>query len=117
MNLVKEGNKNWSELTTKCFSLRMHCDLLLNAEIPGLFLLVIILRMEVQEFSLRNNCQLCWEYFSAGACREKITTIENAERDTSFANDLKYGKYAFEYFLIIQISRHHICNLIRKQDI
>lgn len=55
MYLVKEGNKNWSELTTKDFSLRMRCDLLLNAERPGLFLLVIILRMDVQEFSLRNK--------------------------------------------------------------
>ena len=65
MNLVKEGNKNWPELKTNDFSLRMRCDLLLNAEKPGLFLLVIILRMEIQEFPLRNYCQLCWEYFSA----------------------------------------------------
>jgi hypothetical protein len=50
MNSVKEGNKNWPELTTNDFSFRMRCDLLLNAEKAGLFLLVIILRMEYNNF-------------------------------------------------------------------
>jgi hypothetical protein len=50
--------------------------------------------MEIQEFPLRNNCQLCWEYFSAGSCRENITTTENDERDISFAN-LTEGSHDF----------------------
>ena len=80
MYLLKEGNRNWSELTTKGFSLRMRCDLLLNAEKPCLFLLVIILRMGIQEFPLRNNCQLCWEYFfRPGSYMANCKTIEIAE--------------------------------------
>jgi len=86
MNSVKEGNKNWSELTTKGFSLRMRFDLSLNAEKPGLFLLVIILRMEVQEFALINNCQLCWDYFFSRGLAGQTLQQKNAERDVSFAN-------------------------------